>query len=181
MSGLVTIGRGALAAGLLAVFTSGVGAAQERATPVEFSGQVAFGPCFGRDQQRWSERVGRSRAAEVGRYCRPRIVEPFSDPRLEGEVFVWQHVDRHMHGPTITYSGFTIRNADGAWEQVPGISVDFSDRSDSTGTYAFHGSGDYDGWLMIAEIGLRQDIWTWRGWIVEGRLPPPPEPPAGVR
>lgn len=180
MRGLASISRGAVVVALTVLCGNGVSAAEARA-PAEFNGKIAFGPCFGRDQQRWSDRVGRSRAAAVGRYCRPVIVDPFDDPRLQGDVFVWAHTDRHMHGPTITYSGFTIRNAEGAWQQVPGISIDFSDGSDSTGTFAFHGSGDYEGWLMIAEIGLEQDVWTWRGWILEGTLPPPPEPPVAAR
>ena len=163
---------------VVSVPVSGGAANGDRAAPAEFSGQLGFGPCFGRLNYEWAERVERARPAAEGRYCKPRIIEPFTDPRLQGEVFVWEHSDQHMHGPTITHSGFSIINAEGAWQQVPGISIDFSDRSDSTGTFTLVGSGGYEGLVAIAEIGLEQDVWAWRGWIIDGELPPSPEPPA---
>lgn len=148
---------------------------------VEFTGTIAFGPCTGVTSSQYVDRVTRTRGADDGRFCRPAIIEPFSDPRLQGEVFVWQNDDQHFKGPTVFYSGFSIKNDQGTWQQIPGVGFTFSDRTAATGIHVFEGTGAYEGLLAVAEIGLDQDVWTWRGWIIDGELPSAPEPPAEAR
>lgn len=186
-------------AGLIVVLVAGLLAAlsatlpnDEQATPilaggsapiqaVEFSGRLAFGRCENPSSTTWQDRVTRTLEADNGRFCQPRIVEPFTDPRLRGEVFDWRNSDQHFKGPLIVNAGFSIHNEDGSWRQVPGVTIDFSDGSTSKGTFVLEGSGAYAGLLAIAEVGLERDEWIWRGWIIDGELPPVPAPPPGAR
>jgi hypothetical protein len=163
-----------LAAGLLA--TSAIEAtAQDETTgptaPVEFSGKISFGPCSGAETV---EGVPGKVVYRGEHYCNPGVVEPFSDPRLEGTYYVWPYHDAHLGGPEIWASAFTITNDEGAWRGIPAISIS------DTGTEILVGEGAYDGLTAIAEVTLNGTIWDWHGWIIEGDLPPLPEEPAAI-
>ena len=145
--------------------------------PAEFSGTLGFGYCDGVRSAEWADKVARTRSAALGQSCKPRVIVPFDDPRLQGEIVLWRNWDRHIDGPTVTYSNFTIEDDTGAWHQIPGVSLHFPDRSHSVVTYVFEGRGAYDGLLAIAEIALEADVWTWHGWIIDSDLPPVPTAP----
>ena len=69
--------------------------------PVEFTGKIALGPCTGASEMEVSGGRTRTLSADRGRYCEPPVSEPFSDPRLVGDYYVWQNNDVRMDGPTI--------------------------------------------------------------------------------
>ena len=36
------------------------------------------------------------------------------------------------------------------------------------------GQGAYEGLVLVAEVALAGDTWDWRGYIIDGDLPPAP-------
>jgi hypothetical protein len=116
-----------VAIGLLASSAIGV-AAQDEVTeptaPVEFTGKLTFGGCTGVEKVESSGWRTRTLSADNGRYCRPSVTEAFSDPRLQGDYYVWQNHDEHADGPTIWATGFSIVTDEGAWRGIPDVFLD---------------------------------------------------------
>jgi len=168
-----------LAIGLLAGSAVGVGAQEEAAeptAPVEFTGKVAFGGCTGSATIESSEGRTRTLSADNGRYCRPPVIEPFSDPRLQGDYYVWQNNDVHVDGPEIYATAFSIVNDEGAWRGIPDIILD----GEAPSVQTLVGEGAYEGLTAISRVDLDGSVWSWHGWIIEGDVPPLPAEPEGI-
>ena len=121
---------------------------------------------------------GRKRtfSADRGSYCRPQVDEAFSDPRLEGDYYVWQNNDVHAGGPEIYATAFSFINDEGAWRGVPDIVLP----EESSSTQVLVGEGAYEGLSAIAAVDLDGSVWSWHGWIIEGGLPPLPAEPEAI-
>ena len=174
-SGLSTI----LAIGLLAGSAVGVGAQEEAAeptAPVEFTGKIASGPCSGSAHIESSDGRTRTLSADNGRYCQPPVVEPFSDPRLVGDYYVWQNNDVHMGGPVVYATAFSIVNDEGAWRGIPDTILP----EESSSTQVLVGEGAYEGLTAIATVDRDSSGWDWHGWIIEGGVPPLPVEPEAI-
>ena len=164
----------AIAIGLLAGSAIGVAAQDETsepANPVEFTGKISFGPC----EPYTTERLPGKTEHRGEHYCRLGLVEPFSDSRLVGDYYVWNYRDEHDGGPTVFRTAFSIVNDDGAWRGVPVVSMG------PTKTDVLIGDGAYEGLTAIATVDLNGEIWDWRGWIIEGDVPPLPEEPSAIQ
>ena len=164
----------ALAIGLLAGGAIGVTAQRGSGAPVEFTGVTRFGPCPGPQEIERALNVSMTRG---GYYCTPGIVEPFSDPRLHGDIYIWPWIDRHDDGPTIFATGFTIINEDGAWRGVPDVYL----QEESSGDHILIGEGAYEGLTVIATVDLDSGTWDWHGWIIDGPVTPFPTEPDAIR
>jgi len=138
--------------GLLAGSAVGV-AAQDEATAVEFTGAIGFGP---------------------GLY-KP-IVEPFTDPRLAGQLRVWTNRDAYPGGPTIFTGGFSMHDDEGGWIQrvFPGGAINHPDGTSAPRVIVMDGQGAYAGLTLVAAVSLASGRWDWHGYIIDGELPPAP-------
>jgi hypothetical protein len=157
---------------------AGVAAQSEEssaAAPVEFTGELAFGDCPG---PLTTEILPGKIEYRGARYCLPVVVEPFSDPRLQGTYYIWPYHDEYTGGPTIWVQGFTFTNDDGAWRGIPVVSLDDVSFDSSPGeTHVLIGDGAYEGLTAIATITFTGSGWAWHGWIIDGEIPPMPDPP----
>lgn len=143
---------------------------------VEFSGKTQFGPCFGTEQARETSSGFVRETNEAGYYCLNPIAEDFGDPRLAGEFRVWTGGnDGYGLGPTIWSSRFSMHDDEGAWVQRPNLTLSHADGSGPNDVVIMDGLGAYEGLSLIAEVHLFDATWTWRGYIIEGDLPPVPE------
>ncbi len=165
-----------VATGLLAGSAVGVAAQDEAAAPVEFTGKISFGSCTGPSEIEISGGRKRTLSADRGSYCRPQVDEAFSDPRLEGDYYVWQNNDVHAGGPEIYATAFSIVNDEGAWRGVPDIVLP----EESSSTQVLVGEGAYEDLTAIATVDLDGSVWSWQGWIIEGGLPPLPAEPEAI-
>jgi hypothetical protein len=162
--------------GLLVGSIVGVAAQDERVAPVEFTGATTFSGCVGTKQIETSDGVTRTLSADVGRYCQPRIVEPFTDPRLQGQHYNWHNNDEHADGPLIYALAFSIVDDAGPWRGIPDIYLP----EGASGDQILVGEGAYDGFTIIATVDLVGETWNWHGWIIEGDLPPIPTEPDAI-
>jgi hypothetical protein len=148
----------------------------EAAAPVEFTGSIAFGPCTGTPAYESSDVRTRTLNADNGRFCVPGVIEPFSDPRLQGDYYVWNNYDSYVDGPEIWATAFSIVTADGAWRGIPDVFLGDA----ASGQQILIGEGAYEGLTAIAAATLDGSVWDWHGWIIADDLPPLPEEPADI-
>lgn len=141
-----------------------------------FSGKTQFGDCVGSGPIVVSSPGFVRETDPAGAYCVNPIVEDFGDPRLRGEFRVWSGGnDGYGLGPTVWSHRFSMHDAEGKWVQRPSLSFNHADGSGPNEVVVMDGSGAYDGLSLVAEVDLFDSIWTWRGYIIEGDLPPVPE------
>lgn len=106
-----------------------------------------------------------------------------TDTRLEGAYSIFFNADNYKTpAPSSSLGAGTWRivNEAGAWQgsyRVVGLPSDGSVRT-STTTMELRGEGGYAGWNVLWEVSFDNRACTWevRGVIVEGELPPIPEP-----
>lgn len=137
--------------------------------PTTFTGSLSYGECSNAQQTIVRKGV-MSRRGDAK--CFPPVIEPFTDPRLRGDVVIWWNDDTYSNDVRIEHGGFTITNAEGSWQQVPDINVVGPDGVGTTRTSVFVGQGAYEGLTAIAEISLADAVWSFKGIIIEGEIPP---------
>jgi hypothetical protein len=177
----------AIAIGALSGSSVGA-AAQSEVTPrppTEFSGHIECGPevSHGSDLR---ETFGTGDGQVVRVTSRGWAWQPYpttmSDPRLEGTYLLAFDADQvapaGTSGPAVGSGTWRIVNDDGAWQGSFPI-IEFPDRT-TTVTTQLEGSGAYEGLTAIWESqhDARACSWEVRGVIIEGVVPPAPEPPA---
>lgn len=166
---------GILATGLLAGSSVGV-AAQEADTvaqgPVEFTAKWSWGPDVRTDTMEAGEGVLMTR----GGAWRPGILTSASDPRLEGAVTIAANSNQYLGGPEVWNYAFRIENDGGAWQQSPTINLDTGLDDLNTTTGILVGEGGYEGLIAVFDNLSQGQTWTLHGYIIEGELPPDPEP-----
>ena len=140
----------------------GVESRPDLAVPAEFSGHLTYtgsapGPrSYG---YRWDE---------------------LSDPRLDGEV-VLAVTSRGLSGypGLVWHASFRIVTEEGAWEEVPNLTLEYTDGTASTRTSALIGEGAYEGLTAITELTYIPNnpfsSFDVRGVIVADELPDPPK------
>ena len=152
------------------------GAEAPARTFVAFSGSTRYGDCVGSELERETSPGFVRELSTAGTYCVNPIVEYFCDPRLSGEFRVWVGGnDGYGLGPTVWSQRFSIHDEQGAWVQRPSLTFNHADGSGPNEVVVMDGSGAYDGFSLVAEVDLFDSAWTWRGYIIEGDLPPVPE------
>lgn len=185
----MSISAKAITTGVLALAIGGVlliaqpfdrqGTVRGAETDEEPAPPVAFTATWGAGGQ---IRFGRIESAdgvthETGSAWRPTVVSEATDPRLRGTLSIAANsVDYSAAGGPLIYSGaFRIENEDGAWQQLPTTSITFPGDDITTTVGTFVGEGGYDGLIAVFEHRT-EDGWHLRGYIIEGQLPPEPEP-----
>jgi hypothetical protein len=119
--------------------------------------------------------------APMGSRYRYRV-EEMSDARLDGDyvLAVTASTVRFADGyEPLWYGSFRIENEDGAWQEMPSLTLQYPDETASTRTSALIGEGAYEGLVAIAEltyhpVGIEFDL---QGVVVDGELPPMPSHP----
>ena len=175
MRGIKTTTISILTIGMLAGSAVGVASQDEQTPsegPVEFTAKWAFGPEL-RDETYES---GDGVAMFRGGAWRPGVITAASDPRLEGTISVAANNDDYADGPTIFNYAFRIENEDGVWQQLPTINLDTGEGDVDTTTGVMVGEGGYDGLVVVFDNHVDGPGWTLHGFIIEGGLPPDPEP-----
>lgn len=165
MRTITTVGGFILALGLLAGSAVGVGA-QDAESPTEFSG-------------RWVYSHTLSGGDEVGGTW-AYATEEMSDPRLDGSISLTGTKSAlDGKGSALWSSVFRIENAEGAWEEVPGLLVRFDEATASVRTGLFKGEGEYEDLVAVAELAWDlsgpSSAFDVRGVVLdEEGLPSPP-------
>jgi hypothetical protein len=166
-----------LAVGLLAGSAVGVAAQDEEISaqgPVEFTAKWVFGPDLRDETSEAGDGVVMSR----GGAWRPGVITAASDPRLEGTLSIAANNDEYADGPTIYNYAFRIENEDGVWQQTPTLNLEHREGGASTTTGVMIGEGAYEGLIAVFDNLVEGSGWTLHGYIIEGGLPPDPEPMA---
>ena len=164
-----------LVIGLLAASAVGVAAQEEEASaqgPVEFTAKWSWGPGVRADATEAGEGVMMTR----GGAWRPGVITSASDPRLEGAVTIAANSNQYSGGPEVWNYAFRIENDGGAWQQSPTIDLATGPDDLNTTTGVMIGEGGYDGLVAVFDNLEQGQTWTLHGYIIEGELPPDPEP-----
>ena len=164
-----------IAIGLLAGSAIGVTAQEADTTaqgPVEFTARWSWGPDVRTDTIEGEAGVVMTR----GGAWRPGVITAATDPRLEGAVTIAANSNQYLSGPEVWNYAFRIENDGGAWQQLPTINLDTGLDDLSTTTGIFIGEGGYEGYVAVFDNLSQGQTWTLHGYIIEGELPPDPEP-----
>jgi hypothetical protein len=168
-----------LAVGLLAGSAVGVAA---QSTPAEFSGELTCGEQI----EIGTQDNGVSRIRKHGRVLEFLPAE-MSDPRLDGPYAyreeIYEYPGTIFSKQGVTAATWSMSNQEGGWIGSA-HSLRLHDGGGATTIVPLYGVGDYEGLTAIMEaeidrrdIGERACVITVRGIVVEGDLPPFPEPP----
>ena len=78
------------------------------------------------------------------------------------------------------YGAFRIENDEGAWQQRPSVGLTHVDGTSASEVGVFDGEGAYEGLTAVLAIQTDPIAGTWdlHGYILDGGLPPVPEPVA---
>jgi len=165
-----------LAIGLLAGSTLGVTAQDEVAAPVEFTARWAWGSPIRGEASETAPGVVQHR----GGAWRPGVLAAASDPRWQGTLSIANNENDYSAsgGPLVGVHAFRVENADGAWQQMPTIALIIPGVDDLVNTGFFVGEGGYEGLIAVVDIATDRAAGTWdlHGYIIDGELPPDPEP-----
>ena len=170
-SGVISL----VAIGLQAGSSVGVTAQETDTTaqgPVEFTATWSWGPDVRTDTMDWEEGVVMTR----GGAWRPGVMTSATDPRLEGAVTIAANSNQYPAGPEVWNYAFRIENDGGAWQQLPTITIDTGPEDLNTTTGVLVGEGGYDGLIAVFDNLEQGQSWTLHGYIIDGELPPDPEP-----
>ena len=170
-SGVISL----VAIGLLAGSSVGVTAQEPDTTaqgPVEFTATWSWGPDVRTDTMEGEEGVVMTR----GGAWRPGVITGATDPRLEGAVTIAANSNQYPGGPEVWNYALRIENDGGAWQQSPTITLDIGSDDLNTTTGVMVGEGGYDGLVAVFDNLEQGQTWTLHGYIIEGELPPGPEP-----
>jgi len=146
----------------------------EVAAPVEFTAKWAFGPDVRSEAM---EAVG-SVVTTRGGAWRPRVITQASDPRLQGTLSIAANSNQYAAtgGGEVWNYAFRIENEEGAWQQMPTINLDTGDGDLNTTTGVLVGEGGYAGLIAVFDNLSENSTWDLHGYIIDGELPPAPEP-----
>jgi len=168
----------AIAIGLLAGSAVGVTAQDaEVAAPVEFTAKWAFGP----DVRAETFEFDGGNLMTRGGAWRPGVLTEASDPRLQGTLSIAANSNQiaGAGGPEVWNYAFRIENDEGVWQQMPTITLDVPDGDLNTHTGVLVGEGGYAGLIAVFDNLDEGGTWTLHGYIIDGELPPAPEPVIG--
>jgi hypothetical protein len=136
------------------VALSPAGAVADPAGPgTEFSGTLAFGACP-------SDRPD----LDV-----PRIVEPFTDQRLEGGVSItgWSSGDPSA---CVWFGSWLIGHSDDGWVEVASPRMVARDGTATQYTSVLVGTGVNDGLLAVSQVTVTEGLFDFDGRIVGGDI-----------
>ena len=165
-----------LAIGLLAGSVVGVAAQEDAqpAPPVEFTAQWQFGAMVRPEKV---EVVPGALAARGGAW-NPRAIIEASDPRLAGRLTIVANSDAYtvLGGPIVWHTFFQVENDGGSWRGVPVLGLGIPGVDAESGDDFLMGQGDYEGLIAVFRTVTEGSTWDLHGYIIEGELPPAPEP-----
>jgi hypothetical protein len=151
----------------------------EPAAPVEFTARATWSGQPGVPVEELHEDGGGTLRGEAWSFT---FVET-SDPRVDGTLTISVNADTYPGGEVEVWTkALRIQNAGGAWQEVPRFELIVpwrgpDDGANVTSHSVFVGEDGYAGWTLITEGGTgTENGFDFRGYIIEGELPPPPEP-----
>jgi len=151
----------------------GAAADAASAAPVEFTAKWAFGPSVRPQTSEFVDGVWMT----GGGAWRPGVITEASDPRLQGTLSIASNNDRYAAaGVTVWHYAFRIENDEGAWQQMPSIDLNTGNGDSNTTTGVLVGEGGYAGLIAVFDNHAVNSSWTLHGYIIDGELPPAPEP-----
>ena len=105
------------------------------------------------------------------------VAEEMSDPRLAGRISLTGNSSVLANGATVWSSAYRIENEEGAWQEVPGMLMNFGQGIASTRTGLLEGEGSYAGLVAIADLawdlGGVDSAFDVQGIVIDaGDLPP---------
>ena len=130
------------------------------------------------------------------------FVREISDPRLDCEITSWFNTDEYLIASDetpwqllpdapeewprgVTAGAMRCTNAAGSWFDSGGYSNVYLNGDNSTYTAVLTGEGAYDGLTALMEMDFDElnpvCAWDVHGYIIEGQLPPMPEPEPPVQ
>jgi hypothetical protein len=165
-----------IAAGLFVGSAVGAAAQDEAAPPVEFTARWSWGAPIRGETSESLHGVGQYR----GGAWRPGVLTAATDPRLQGTLSIAANIDDYtgVGGPVVGSAAFRIENKEGSWQMMPVISLDHGDGAPHTTTGVLVGEGGYAGLIAVFDTISDGQAGTWdlHGYIIDGGLPPPPDP-----
>jgi hypothetical protein len=148
MRGLVT---SIMATALLVVSTSGV-VADPAGPGSAFTGRLAFGPCEP-DQP------------SVMGCGEPQVIEPFSDPRLEGDVAITGWWGGYDPSSAVWFGSWLIGDSDDGWVEVASPRLQSTDGTITQYTSVLVGTGVNEGLVAYSEVTVTGDLFDFHGRI----------------
>ena len=144
---------------LLAISTSGVDA-DPPVIGTEFTGRLAFGACEP------------DKPSIMG--CgEPRVVEPFSDPRLEGDVAITGWWGGYESTSAVWFGSWLIGDSGDGWVEVASPRLR---STDGTVTHYYTsvlvGTGVNQGLVAYSEVAVTGDVFDFDGRIVSEDIYP---------
>lgn len=143
---------------LLAISTSGV-VADPPVVGTELTGRLAFGAC----------EPGKPSVMGCGE---PRVVEPSSGPRLEGDVAItgwWGGYDPSL---AVWFESWLIGDSGDGWVEVASPRVQSTDGTVMHYTSVMVGTGVSEGLVAYSEVAVTGDVFDFDGLIVREDIYP---------
>lgn len=111
------------------------------------------------------------------------ILSSVTDPRLSGTVYHTSNADVYTlpgneAGPDFAVATVRIENDEGAW-QGSLVQLAFPDGTEYVSPMVMTGEGAYEGLTAIVANVDPPDDCTMEGYIIDGTIPPAPEPQTG--
>jgi hypothetical protein len=105
--------------------------------------------------------------------------DEMSDPRFAGD---WDLDYTQVHGGGdsgwryLYHAAFRMTDDQGAWQEKPNLTLEFSDDTASSRTSALVGEGAYEGLTAVAELTyVPQGRFEIHGVVIDGAVPPAPD------
>jgi hypothetical protein len=138
-------------AAALAISTVAVGA-DPTEPGTRFTGTLAFGAC----------------PTDRPDLDAPRIIEPFTDPRLAGSVSITGWSTGYQASSCVWFGSWLIGDSNRGWVEVASPRLQPGDGTSSHYTSLMVGIGDNDGLLALSEVAVAGQLFEFEGRITEG-------------
>jgi len=147
-----------MAAALLVVSTSGVVADPTDIGPA-FTGRLAFGAC----------EPDKPYVMGCGE---PQVIEPFSDPRLEGDVAITGWWGGYDPSSTVWHGSWLIGDSGDGWVEVASPRLQSTDGTVTHYTSVMVGTGVNEGLVAYSEVTMTGGVFDFDGRITREDIPP---------
>jgi hypothetical protein len=146
-----------VAAALVTISTTGA-IADPTELGTEFTGTLAFGACP----------VDQPYDLGCGE---PRVVEPFTDPRLEGDVAITGWSGGYGASSVVWFGSWLIGDSEDGWVELASPRQHARDGTATQYTSLLVGTGVNEGLFALSQVTVTDGAFDFEGRIVRGDLP----------